>query len=486
MMPADLPFPGTDLSSRRRRHLSATGSRALVQDGVRALDIIGIGLAGLSTSWWRFDSEPAPNAIGAALLTGTLLAANILPLLQIYRIKHLRTLTFQLPRVLLGWTLAIGIMISVLYTLKMTDSVSRLWLATWFLAGSITLLTTRLGIQWVLNRSALRLSLIPRIAVVGFGEQYTSTILKLSGAEPAGTIAAALDLAGPQDSRRPSTVACVQDFGDLEKWVRAGRIDQVVLALPSCYNDYFNHTVQRLSHLPIEVGWVLPTPSPNCEISGVSYIGGIMLANVLKRPLDGRRYVLKTAVDYVTGGLLILLTIPLMVCIAIAIKLTTKGPIFFTQLRYGFSGNAVSVLKFRTMYIESCDASDAPRVVQATKGDPRVTPIGRILRRTSVDELPQLINVIRGEMSLVGPRPHAVAHDEYYATRIDEYLSRHRVKPGITGWAQVNGLRGETDTDGAMRRRIELDLDYIDNWTLLWDIRILLRTLFVLFDATAY
>jgi putative colanic acid biosynthesis UDP-glucose lipid carrier transferase len=178
---------------------------------------------------------------------------------------------------------------------------------------------------------------------------------------------------------------------------------------------------------------------------------------------------------------------PLLALIAGAVKSTSSGPVLFTQLRLGFNQQPVNVFKFRSMYLDRCDVQGADHVKHATRDDPRVTPVGRFLRRTSLDELPQLLNVLRGDMSLVGPRPHAVAHDEYYATLIDGYLGRHRAKPGITGWAQINGCRGEIHSLEDMRRRVEFDLFYIDNWSLWLDLKILLRTALVCFvDERAY
>jgi putative colanic acid biosynthesis UDP-glucose lipid carrier transferase len=168
---------------------------------------------------------------------------------------------------------------------------------------------------------------------------------------------------------------------------------------------------------------------------------------------------------------------------ALAIKLDSRGPVLFRQNRVGFNGNIFQVLKFRTMTHAPEPDGELP---QARRNDSRVTRIGKILRRTSLDELPQLVNVLRGDMSLVGPRPHAVPHDEYFAARINGYLGRHRMQPGITGWAQVNGLRGETETLGKMQRRVDHDLAYIEDWSLLLDLRIILRTLLCLVDRNAY
>jgi len=187
----------------------------------------------------------------------------------------------------------------------------------------------------------------------------------------------------------------------------------------------------------------------------------------------------KRLLDLLLAGCGLIVLSPVLLAIALAIRLDSPGPVFFRQLRHGFNHELIGVLKFRTMHADQCDAPDAQAVRQARRGDPRITPLGRFLRKTSLDELPQLWNVLKGEMSLVGPRPHALVHNEQFARQIDGYLGRHRVRPGITGWAQVNGCRGETRTVEEMRRRVELDLWYVDNWSLLLDVQILLRTVLV-------
>jgi putative colanic acid biosynthesis UDP-glucose lipid carrier transferase len=165
---------------------------------------------------------------------------------------------------------------------------------------------------------------------------------------------------------------------------------------------------------------------------------------------------------------------PLLLLIAVAVRLTSTGPAIFKQDRYGLDGKQIGVYKFRSMKV----LENSDNVVQATKGDARITPLGAFLRKTSLDELPQFFNVLRGEMSVVGPRPHAVAHNEHYRNRVAFYMLRHKVKPGITGWAQINGWRGETDTLDKMEKRVEFDLHYIRNWSLWWDVKIIIKTLF--------
>jgi putative colanic acid biosynthesis UDP-glucose lipid carrier transferase len=196
---------------------------------------------------------------------------------------------------------------------------------------------------------------------------------------------------------------------------------------------------------------------------------------VQPKPIRDWGYVVKLLFDYVAATACILLFAPLMLCIAVAIKLDSPGPVFFRQRRHGFNHRIIGIYKFRSMTV----VENGERIVQARKNDPRVTRVGKFLRRTSLDELPQLFNVLRGEMSLVGPRPHALAHNQLYRDRLDRYASRHRVKPGMTGWAQIKGLRGPTEDPEKMRLRVRMDLHYIENWSLWLDLKIIAITPFV-------
>ena len=205
------------------------------------------------------------------------------------------------------------------------------------------------------------------------------------------------------------------------------------------------------------------------------------MLRVFDRPLTGWSALAKGVEDRVLASLVLVLAAPVMLGIMLLIRHGSPGPVMYRQRRYGFDNRPIEVLKFRTMFVDRCEGPESA-VATTRRHDPRVTPIGRLLRRTSLDELPQFLNVLRGEMSVVGPRPHAVAHHDRFAGLIDGYLARHRVKPGITGWAQVNGLRGEADTLARMQERVRYDLHYIENWSLLLDLRIILRTLLVGFS----
>jgi exopolysaccharide biosynthesis polyprenyl glycosylphosphotransferase len=235
--------------------------------------------------------------------------------------------------------------------------------------------------------------------------------------------------------------------------------------------------LKKLWVLPVDIRLAAHTNKLRFRPRAYSFIAGVPVLDVADKPITDWDVVTKWLFDKVVGGIALMCLSPIMLIAAIAIKLDSRGPVFFKQRRYGFNNELIEVYKFRSMYVDQCDAT-ASKLVQ--KGDPRVTRVGAFIRKTSIDELPQLINVVfKGNLSLVGPRPHAVhakAADRLYDEAVDGYFARHRVKPGITGWAQVNGWRGETDTEEKIKRRVEHDLDYIENWSVLFDLVILAKT----------
>ena len=235
--------------------------------------------------------------------------------------------------------------------------------------------------------------------------------------------------------------------------------------------------LRKLWVLPVDIRLAAHTSTLRFRPRAYSYIGNVPVLDIYDRPIADWNFVLKGLFDRVVGGLLLIALSPVMALTALAVKLDSKGPAFFRQKRYGFNNELIEVYKFRSMYTDMADASAAKLV---TKDDPRVTRVGRFIRKTSLDELPQLINVVfKGNLSLVGPRPHAVhakAQNRLYDEVVDGYFARHRVKPGITGWAQVNGWRGETDTQEKIQRRVEHDLYYIENWSVFFDLYILAKT----------
>lgn len=270
------------------------------------------------------------------------------------------------------------------------------------------------------------------------------------------------------------------DTDDLLDFVGQVPVDEVIIALPLSAEQRLNALVHKLKALSADLRVAAEPMAGNLRIRSISYVGGVPLFGIVDRPLKHWNGIAKSVQDKVLSAILLLLLAPTMAIIALLIKLDSRGPVFFVQERFGFNNNIIRVLKFRTMYADHGDISGAQRTVP---NDTRVTRVGRVLRALSFDELPQLLNVLRGDMSLVGPRPHPImmkAGGRLYYEAIEEYVHRHRVKPGLTGWAQVNGFRGEIDTIEKARARVERDLYYIEHWSLWLDLKILFLTVPIL------
>ena len=465
---------------RRRSHVDG---RTLADGIARLGDLAIVAGAGVCANYFRFGDNDVGDITVAATLIGVLLAANVLPLLKIYEFEVLPRLAYQWPRIFAGWAVTVAGVLCVVFGLKSANELSRLWVGSWFAFGAIGLLSWRLVLKLALERALAQGRLRRGLVLVGDGELIQDCVSRAGDAEKMVRIGGALVLDGGEIPLPPGARP-IASVAELDSAVREVEADQVVIALPLTRTSEITALLKRLKHLPVEISLYPEMVGTGLPIAGVGQLGDAPILRLMERPLNGWRYVLKSLEDRILSAALLVLVSPLLLAIAAAIRFTSKGPIFYRQNRHGFDRDPILVYKFRTMYDDACDAPNAPVVRQATRDDPRVTPVGRFLRRTSLDELPQLINVIKGEMSLVGPRPHALAHDNYYGQLIDDYLARHRVKPGITGWAQVNGFRGETRSLEQMRRRIELDLYYIENWSLFYDARILVRTLFSGFGST--
>ena len=264
-------------------------------------------------------------------------------------------------------------------------------------------------------------------------------------------------------------------IADLLAVSRLFRIEEVIIAASGAAGDVVDAAIRTIGTIPTHVRLCLDMPRTAVTPLEAGLMYGEPVVTVYHRPMMGWSRVAKRAEDLVLTVIALVILAPLMCLIAVLVKLDSPGPVLFRQARLGFNNNVITVYKFRTMLHRPSAEAD---VRQAQRNDPRFTRLGRFLRRTSLDELPQLFNVLQDGMSLVGPRPHALAHNDQYAALIDGYLGRHRVQPGITGWAQVNGFRGETDTLEKMQRRVEHDLAYIDGWSLMLDLRILFMTVF--------
>jgi undecaprenyl-phosphate galactose phosphotransferase/putative colanic acid biosynthesis UDP-glucose lipid carrier transferase len=257
---------------------------------------------------------------------------------------------------------------------------------------------------------------------------------------------------------------------------RINRVDEVLLAMRWGDAARRKQVSELLHSLPVPVLLVPDQFIGSMPLHSVVTMGSLVAVEVQRAPLSRSELALKRALDMILAGSLLVALLPLLALVGIAIKLDSPGPIIFRQRRMGFNGEVFTIYKFRTMSV----LEDGDTIKQATRADPRITRLGQLLRSTSIDELPQILNVLYGDMSLVGPRPHALAHDAEYSKLIGSYACRHHVKPGITGWAQINGWRGETASLEPMKKRVELDLWYIDNWSLWLDLQILFLTCFEL------
>ena len=385
-------------------------------------------------------------------------------------------------RLLLEWGAISALLALLAIALKFTQLFPRGALTTWLLLTPAALLASNYGTlhlaRWWTTRHGLR-----RHIIIGATEIGLELAKRVERDSDTGQFLGFFDFRDrgrlPQLAPEQWAGACkgVADF------VQRNAVDSIYIALPMSPAPRIAELLRDLRDTTASIYFVpnlfaFDLVQPRClEIHGIPALA------VCETPHQGMSGLRKRAIDVALALIALTLLGPLMLAVAAAVRLSSPGPALFRQKRYGLYGEEICVYKFRSMTV--CENGAVVR--QATRDDQRITPLGRVLRRTSIDELPQILNVLEGKMSFVGPRPHAVAHNEQYRKLISGYMIRHKVRPGITGWAQVNGLRGETDTVEKMRRRIEYDIDYMNNWSLRLDARILLRTLRLVFrDKRAY
>ncbi len=401
---------------------------------------------------------------------------------SIYRSQRGVTFAQMIWPVAMAWGITVFVMFTVAYFLKSSSEYSRIVIGVWFVTTPLILVSWRLTVRSLLSYYRSKGHNSRSVAIAGAGQTGNRIGRAIKDAPSFG-----LNVKGYFDNRKGDDNRIAKDlvaprlggFDDLILRAKNGEFDLVYIALSMKGEDQIARLIAELSDTNAAVHLVPDFFVFNLLHSRWINLGSVPTISVYESPFMGVDGWLKRFEDIVLSSLiLILIAIPMLV-IAAGVKLTSPGPVLFKQRRYGIDGKAINVWKFRSMTV--CDNGD--EIVQAKKCDVRITPFGAYLRRTSLDELPQFINALTGEMSIVGPRPHAVAHNEEYRKLITGYMLRHKVKPGITGWAQVNGWRGETDTLAKMEKRVEYDLNYIRNWSLWWDIKIVFRTVFTGFSG---
>ncbi|MBR1155721.1 undecaprenyl-phosphate glucose phosphotransferase [Bradyrhizobium sp. JYMT SZCCT0428] len=460
--------------------VSRAYSPIVIAGAVRLVDFVMLSLIGLALYFayvvrlkgfhWEYV---------AAIIGMTATAVICFQAADIYEVQVFRGQLRQKTRMISSWAFVFLLFIGASFLVKLGSEISRIWLASFFVVGLAALLIERAFLRTLVRSWARQGRLDRRTIVVGSdqnGEQLVEALKTQHDSD--------IDVLGVFDDRNDSraleTCAGSPKLGkvdDIVEFARRTRVDLVLFALPISAETRILEMLKKLWVLPVDIRLSAHTNKLRFRPRSYSYLGEVPTLDVFEAPITDWDLVMKWLFDHVVGFLILMLALPVMGLVALAIKLDSPGPVIFRQKRFGFNNERIDVFKFRSMYHHLADPT-ASKVV--TKNDARVTRVGRFIRKTSLDELPQLFNVVfKSNLSLVGPRPHAVQgklQSRLFDEAVDGYFARHRVKPGITGWAQINGWRGEVDTDEKIQKRVEFDLYYIENWSVLFDLFILLRT----------
>lgn len=458
---------------------------------LRIAELLALAGTSLLIVTWLGDTIPPeqhPNYFGATLFT-IVFYAGLAEVMGVHDPDIRFSVRQAWGRLLTAWLSTSMFMLTLSFLLKNSEDYSRTWAVTWFFGGAAALCFVRsAGIGWM--RSMKRTGVYnQRVAIFGAGSQGNRLARYIIGNDKL-----TIDLVGFFDDRTPQRLGAEEraldvrgNLADLIALIRSSNVDQVIVALPWSAETRLQEVVGELAITPVRIRLAPDLASFAFAQRAVVLLGDLPVMTLFERPISGVDHIIKRVEDLLFAGVGLILISPLLLLVAIAIRLDSKGPIFFRQEREGFNNKRFWIWKFRSMYH---DHSEFDHITQARRDDPRITRVGHLIRRLSIDELPQLFNVIVGEMSMVGPRPHAPstrAGDRLFGDVVKTYAARHKVKPGITGWAQVSGWRGETDTEEKLLKRLEHDLFYIENWSIMMDFYILLRTITTLpFHSRAY
>jgi len=407
-------------------------------------------------------------ALLAALLTWLLMGA-----VDAYRPWRSGKIWLEIRTILTGWLLVVIVLIFVAWLLKASEAYSRYVIATWFLLTPLIIISFHIAYRALLRQMRLLGYNARSATVIGTGSIAVQLAEKIHAAPWMGIHLHGMF--GKNDPKRvPNHLTVLGDIDQAVDYIEQHHIEYVYLALPRSMESKMIEIKNKLGNTTACIFLVPDVLVFDLLNLHLYEVDGLPILALCESPFFGPFGILKRIEDITLSILIILFIAPVLIGVAIGVKVTSPGPVIFKQRRFGLNGQEFKVWKFRTMR-SSDDGDDIP---QATKNDSRVTPFGAFLRRTSLDELPQFFNVLQGHMSIVGPRPHAVAHNKQYRKLIKDYMWRHKVKPGITGWAQINGWRGETDTLHKMEKRVEYDLEYIRHWSLALDMKIIILTVF--------
>ncbi|TGQ48069.1 undecaprenyl-phosphate glucose phosphotransferase [Mesorhizobium sp. M00.F.Ca.ET.216.01.1.1] len=480
--PAEGDTPGAMNSVARQvasQYRRDTMSPIMVSGVLRMVEFALLFLSGLwvyfhYVGFFNYLAWQYPLTIAAT----SFLAVVLFDVTDCYQIAALMRPIANSGRLLLVWAGTFALMALTAFAMKMSEDYSRLLFGTWFVAGFVLIFGLRLVMSKLIRRWA-RDGRMERRAVIVGGGKAAEMLIRSVEKQPYNDIRICGIFDDRGDKRSPPIVAGYPKLGtvsELIEFARIARIDMLIVSLPLTAESRVLQLLKKLWVLPVDIRLSAHSNALQFRPRAYSYIGSVPMLDIFDKPINDWDSVAKRAFDVVFSIIGIIVFMPVMLVMAIAIKLDSKGPVLFRQKRHGFNNEVIEVYKFRSMYSDKADPTAKQTV---TKNDPRVTRVGRFIRKTSIDELPQFFNSLFGSLSLVGPRPHAIAaqsHNLLYNEVVDGYFARHKVKPGVTGWAQINGWRGEMDTNEKIRMRTEYDLYYIENWSLLFDLRILFLT----------
>ena len=447
----------------------------LLQITLRALDAFAIAFAGWVAYAYKFGNVTLPHRYVMALIISVGFTWVIFHFFQIYESVRAKGAWQYIRSVIQAGLTVMAFLAGLAFLTKKGEAFSREWFIEWVIFALLLLVLFRCALLLLLRIMRAHGWNEKRILLIGAGRLGQKITEKMRQDVWTGFKVTAIFDDSATDGLCIGDVKVTPTPADLHTFLaaREGEFDEIWLALPLHAEHRVKAILYALRHHTITIRYALDIFGLGSLKHSMVDIDGFPMLNLNASPMVGINRLIKAIEDRLFAALILTAISPLLVFIALGVKFNSRGPVLFKQRRHGWDGRVIKIYKFRTMVVHE---EEKGRVTQATLHDERITPFGKFLRKTSLDELPQFINVLQGRMSIVGPRPHALAHNEFYKESIDAYMQRHKVKPGITGWAQVNGWRGETDTLEKMQKRIEFDLHYIENWSLLLDIQIILLT----------
>ncbi len=443
---------------------------------LHALDIAAITAAGLAAFYYRFGNLDLPSRYLDALGIAALFTLWVFSFFHVYESIRAKSFWEHVGTLIRAVLVVLMLLAGLAFLTESGEYFSRSWFISWAVLSVTLLLIFRCSLLTLLRMMRSHRWNERRVIIIGAGELGVALAESLQQALWTGfRILAIFD---DNVSEKPVLICGIPvrlTPDDLSSYLLQleETIDEIWIAMPLSAEERVKQLLHKVRHHTVSVRFVLDTFGLGLFNHSVSNLAGFSALNLNSSPMVGVNRWLKACEDRLFAGIILVVISPLFLLIALLVKLTSKGPVFFKQLRHGWDGHIIKIYKFRTMFAHQ---EALGQVTQAKTNDGRVTKLGKFLRKTSLDELPQFINVLQGRMSIVGPRPHALSHNEFYKDSIKAYMQRHKVKPGITGWAQVNGWRGETETLDKMEKRVGYDLFYIDHWSLAFDCKIILLT----------